>query len=285
MKIRCYSDIHLDTHCADENPFVSLDSQGRPNFWYPPDMPDDKETTLILAGDVWIGTRWIEWCGFSWINYVASKFKEVIVVFGNHDLWPHSKLSIKNHKDKAGVLLQDLGIFNVHILDSSVLVRGDVLFVGNTLWSSMNKQDPLAMYRMPQYMNYDGKIAFDTGPNGAWTRFTSQLWVDLHHKQKEYIRLIADQNPTKKIVVVTHHVPILGTGEPQYINDPGNCYYESDLSDIILDNPHIKLWCCGHMHNHCNEIVGKTLIYRNPVGYSHEQKDQQGLIKHEVINV
>jgi predicted phosphohydrolase len=252
----------------------------------PKELPDDKDTILILAGDIWIGTKFIEYAGFSWISVISSRFKQVLIVLGNHDYWPcNGALSIKDGADKCNSMLQDVGIFNAHVLDMSTVKIDNYLFIGATLWTDMYKMNPLAMHNMSNYMRYDGKIAYYTGQNGAWERFTSQRWVQLHYKHREYIRLVASQNPSMKIIVITHHLPLHQLGDPNFANDSGTAYYVSDLSDLILDNPNIKLWACGHSHVHNDKIFGETRMYMNPVGYSSEQFEKRELIKHETLEV
>ena len=169
MKVRIYSDMHLD-HQIYPNGDIS-------HLWYPPVLPDDKDTILILAGDLWIGTKFIEYAGQSWISILAQRFKKILVVLGNHDLWPQGDLTILRGAEKCNNLLEQMGIFNVEVLDMDTYADGNYLFVGCTLWTDMNKADPLTMHNMPTFMNYDGKIAYETGPNGQWSRFTSEKLV------------------------------------------------------------------------------------------------------------
>jgi len=287
MKIRAYSDMHLDhyAYAFTQTRKINLGEMIRPNFWYPEILPDEKDTILILAGDLWIGTKFIEFAGFSWIQEMSNRFKQVLIVLGNHDYWPQGDLSILNGADKCNGLLQDMCIFNVQVLDCDTVEIDDVLFIGATLWTDMYKSDPLSMHNMPQFMNYDGKIAYSTGANGAWERFTSIKWVSIHCRHRDYIRLVSEQNPNKKIVVVTHHIPLRFLGDPLYANDNTTSYYVSDLSELILDNPQIKLWVCGHSHVDNDEMFGECRMYMNPVGYQGEYREQNNLVKHEILEL
>ena len=44
--------------------------------------------------------------------------------------------------------------------------------------------------------------------------------------------------------------------------------YSSDLSEIILDHPEIKLWTHGHTHDPFDYMIGTTRIVCNPRGYA-----------------
>lgn len=275
MKIRVYSDIHLQLDHYD----------GSNVQWYPPALPNDKETTLILAGDIWIGSKFIFHGSDSWIGNVAQHFKQVLIVLGNHCYWPMGDLTIKNGGNTCNAMLQDMCLFNVHVLDCDTFQNGDVLFVGATLWTDMNKYDPLTMHRMSTDMNYDGKIAYETGPNGLWSRFTSDRWIKEHRRHRDYIKHVVEQNRDKKVIVITHHIPLLTLGDPNYLGDARNGYYHSDLSDLILDNENIKLWAYGHTHHQNDVTLEHCRLINNCVGYSSEHMEQQNLVKHEVIEV
>jgi predicted phosphohydrolase len=242
---------------------------------------------LILAGDLWVGTRFIEHAGHSWVGYVASKFKNVVIVLGNHDYWPgNHAITILDGADKARGMLQDHGLFNVHILDMTTIVIDDVLIVGATLWTDMNRGDPLTMHNMPNFMSYDGKIGYEHYADGqGFSRFTSNKWVMTHDKHKNYIKHVVEANRDTSIVVVTHHFPLHHLGDPRYIGDNSNYYYSSDMSEFILDNPHIKAWFFGHTHYQRDEMFGETRMYNNAVGYAGEMMEMYEMVKHEVLDV
>jgi len=283
MKIRVYSDIHQDHYST--------------KLWYPPELPDDKDTILVLAGDLWIGTKWIEcvntgtrWVSepytTSWIYELALRFKQVLVVLGNHDYWPiqGGRLTIVDGAEKCNDMLKDMWINNVHVLDCDTFEIDDYLFIGCTLWTDMAKGDLLVMRNMPNSIAYDGKIAFDTSP-AVWSRFTSELWCKTHDVHRDYIKHVLEQNQDKKCIVITHHMPLPLMGHPSYTGDMCNAYYFSDLSDLILDNENCKMWVCGHSHVQLDEMFGHCRLYMNSVGYQSEHFEQQGRVKHEVIKI
>jgi predicted phosphohydrolase len=285
MKIRVYSDIHQD-HYIDGFHQTQLASDiARPKVWYPPELPDDKDTILLLVGDLWIGTRFIEWAGYSWIGDIATRFKQVLIVLGNHDYWPQGDLSITNGGDKCNAMLQDAGILNVQVLDCDTFTVDDFMFVGATLWTDMLKRDPLTMHNMNNFMRYDGKIAYATGSNGGWARFTSEKWVKTHYNHKRYIESIAQQNRDKNIVVLTHHLPLSTLVDPKYIGASENNYYCSDLSDLILDNVNIKYWFYGHTHWQHDTYMVHCRLINNAVGYLTEENEGWGRVKHGVIEL
>lgn len=272
MKLRIYSDIHLDHYNED-------------NLWYPPLLPDDKETILILAGDLWVGTRWIEHGENSWISRIASQFKQVLIVLGNHDYWPQGDLTILKGAEKCNSMLMERCLYNVKILDRDTWESEGFLFIGATLWTDMNSGDPLTTFTMPQFMRYDGKIAYETGSNGMWSRFTSQKWISTHCKHRDFISMMAKENKDKKLIVITHHIPLLTLGDPLYEGQFTNGYYHSDLSEVILDNPNIKYWFYGHTHHQKKTQLEHCTLINNCVGYQGEHCEQEGLVRHEVLEI
>jgi len=290
MKFRVYSDIHLDWYFSNGMPYDAND--GEVKCWKPPVLPDDKETTLILAGDLWVGTRFIEFAGYSWITEISTRFKNVLIVLGNHDYWPGNKaLTIVRGGDTCNAMLQDFGCYNVKVLDCDTWQEDDILVIGATLWTDMDKHDPFAMHNMPNYMSYDGKISHETFSGGGWHRFTSEKWVQTHDKHRKYIKTVLEQNRDKKCIVVTHHLPLEYLIHPMYKGNSSNAYYVSDLSDIILDNDNLVMWVYGHTHFQSDimfpEWAGENGVrmVNNCVGYQGEHLEQQGLVKHEVIEL
>ncbi len=267
LNIRIYSDFHLDHY-----PVAAL--------WYPPELTDDKETILILAGDLWVGYRWIKHADNSWIKDVASRFKEILVVLGNHDYWPQGRLSIVGGATKCNALLLDQGIMNVHVLDTATFAMDDVLFVGATLWTDMHNADAFAMHNMSTAMRYDGKIAYDT--TGRFTRFSSNKWIQTHREHRAYIELIAKQNKDKKIAVLTHHLPLKLMSTPIQDDASYDAYYYSELDTLILNNENIVLWACGHSHTQLDQMFGNCRLYMNAVGYKGNEINNA---KHEVIEL
>lgn len=271
MKLRIYSDIHLD--CYDAK-----------TMWYPKPLPNDNRTTLVIAGDLWTGTKFIEYGEESWVSVVASRFKYVVIVLGNHDYWPCSnKLTITDGVDKCNAMLADRYLHNVFILDATAVTLDEITFIGATLWTDMNKHNPLAMCSMDNYMAYDGKIAYKT--HNGFQRFSSEKWVGTHSFQKKRMADLLVKHADDKCVIVTHHLPLHQMGDPFYKGDFANAYYMSDMSDFILDNLNINLWCCGHSHNPNDFMFEHARMYMNPVGYQSEGFEVQGIVKHEVVEV
>jgi hypothetical protein len=92
-----------------------------------------------------------------------------------------------------------------------------------------------------------------------------------HRKTVDYIKLIASEHRNKTVVVVGHHTPSFQSCHEMYRSDHiMNGAYHSDLTNVMLDNPNIKLWTHGHTHHCFDYIVGDCRVVCNPRGYRQE---------------
>ena len=197
------------------------------------------------------------------LSRCSFQFPHVIYIMGNHEFY--------NGKFYAGIdYMRDecTKYPNIYMLEQDTKIINDVVFVGGTLWTNMNKRDPLTMHAIEGMMN-DFRIIRNDKRNYA---AMSALDVAVRHdKTLQYIKLILDQNKDKKCVVVGHHSPSFQSCHPMYGNDTlMNGGYHSDLSEFIMDHPQIKLWTHGHTHHPFDYMIGETRVVCNPRGYEND---------------
>jgi len=203
----------------------------------------------------------------------CTEFKDVIYIMGNHEHY---------HGDIAytyNVLKKNLGHNeNLHILEKEHVTIGDVTFIGGTLWTDMNKEDPNTLYGIKGYMNDYRIITDDRFPvhfrdedgnfHTRQGRFSPEQSVVEHKEMLQYISAATAVDPTAKFVVVGHHAPSKLSTKPRYQDDVMvNGAYSSDLSEFILDRPQIKVWTHGHTHDRFDYMIGSTRVVANPRGY------------------
>lgn len=203
----------------------------------------------------------------------SEKYREVIMVMGNHEHYGYQFHKTYNH-------IKDQLPSNVHLLEKECYELDGVLFIGGTLWTDMNKHDDLTMYHMKSMMNDYRQITMLDEARGAYFKLQPEKTVSEHLKTKQYIKLMLEENRATKnlpVVVVTHHSPSKLSTHPHYADDTiMNGAYSSDLSELILDNPEIKVWTHGHTHHVFDYTVGDTRIICNPRGYAgHEVRSQE----------
>lgn len=293
MKIAVCSDLHLEFGELEIKNTVDAD-------------------VLVLSGDILVaasleakdtvftaGMRSVQEQSIRYhffMQAACSEFKDVIYVAGNHEHY---------HGDFAKTysrLKEHLAYLpNLHILDKETVVLGDVKFIGSTLWTDMNKEDPMTMRHIRSAMNDFRTVAnsnrvvsrkvpiYKMNEEGteylrdqygsfiqdgfkfkeSEATFSPEDAVEEHKKCLAYIsEVYTNTPPWQTIVVVGHHTPSYKSCHPRYErHDLMNGGYHSDLSEFILDRPAIKLWTHGHTHETFDYEIGECRIVCNPRGY------------------
>lgn len=271
MKYRLFSDLHLERDVA------LLKRATIDDLWTPEACQGDKETVLILAGDIWNGTRPLSYVGESWMQRMSARFKAVVLVFGNHDYWD---ANLNTLPQKWRDELTEQSLLNVHLLEiadgvefGSVVIDG-VRIVGGTLWTDMHKNDPTVATKFDFEIGFDGRSLYNDRnyirATMGYHSFGSKHWLERHRSTIKNLRLalaIGDE----PVMLLTHHAPCL-LSAPMRGSDALSSYlYGSDLSDFILDHPRIKEALHGHTHDAYDYLVGETRVRCNPRGYAPEK--------------
>lgn len=291
MKFAVCSDLHLEF-----GP-ISLENK-------------DGADVLILSGDICIAGEVRERDDFkirgmsdksnryhNFFEECCSRFANVIYVLGNHEHY-HGDFS-----KSLGNLRTHLGYLrNLHILEKEFVEIDGVCIAGASLWTDMNKEDPVTIQHIKGYMN-DYRIIddsselvhfkkavykkdeegnyimekigeintvvhdhyeFDTRPS----KFSPEKSVTEHKATLAAFKEFIESRPNATWVIAGHHAPSKVSTKPQYEKDVVvNGAYSSDLSEFILDHPQIKLWTHGHTHHEFDYMIGGTRIFANPRGY------------------
>ena len=225
MKLNFVNDIHLEFGALPENP--------------------SGNDVLVLAGDVTIKNR------VDWINEIASNFKHVVYVLGNHEFY-HQNLDNTYRKTKEQ--LAD----NVYLLQNESVTLDGIAFHGTTLWSDFDRGNPLSYLQCENAVNDFRTIRADNGKR----RFTTQR----AHREHNVATVFLRENVKKGDVVVTHHGPTYKSLDDKHRGDSINGAYVSDLADLIMDLDPV-LWFHGHLHNSSDYMVANTRVLCNPRGY------------------
>jgi predicted phosphodiesterase len=282
MRIALASDVHLE--------FGHLDLSNT-----------DNADVLVLSGDICVASKF----GPNYDRFFqdASRlFKNVVYIMGNHE---HYDGDFAKSESILRAALERYS--NVHFLEKEIVKIDDVTFIGGTLWTDMNKEDPLTMFHVQRRMN-DFRIVRNSnrmvtrtvpiyelnpdytedGKNGGKyatkeggglieigqkkkqepSTFCPEDAVPEHKAMIEYIRTVIEGKFDEKFVVVGHHAPSRQSTHPRYQHDAlMNGAYSSSLDEFILDHPQIKLWTHGHTHEDFDYMIGTTRVFCNPRGY------------------
>jgi len=268
MKIAVASDVHLEF-----GPIVFENSGGA--------------DVLILSGDICVAKDLLEHDSpmpteksqklHDFFYNCCNKFPHVVYIMGNHEHYhydfAHTLKGLKNN-------LKYLP--NLQILEKeSWTLFDEVTFIGGTLWTDMNKEDPLTIWHIGRAMNDFRCVKNSANQVGFWVEddgkrerkyrggsFSPEDAVKEHHAMVDYIRTVVEGKYDHKFVVVGHHAPSRLSIHPRYKEEAlMNGGYSSSLDEFILDRPQIKLWTHGHTHEVFDYMIGNTRIVCNPRGY------------------
>jgi predicted phosphodiesterase len=191
----------------------------------------------------------------------SFQFPHVIYIAGNHEFYHGNwKASIQYLRDECSKF------DNVYFLEQDLKVIDDVTFIGATLWTDCNKGDPLTLHALGDMMNDFRIIRND---EHGYTKLRPAHIMYRHQQTLAYLKAILPDMKDKRVVFVGHHGPSAMSTHPRYINETlMNGGYRSELSEMILDRPQIKLWTHGHTHHCFDYMIGETRVVCNPRGYS-----------------
>lgn len=228
-------------------------------------------------------------------SQVCEDYPHVLYVAGNHEHY-HGDFAVT----VEGLKHKLVTYTNLHVLDKETFELGDYVFYGSTLWTDMNRNDPLTLEYIRHSMNdfriidnsnlktYRKVPVYEKDDAGNYVRnergnliqcgmkmreetalFSPQDAVDDHIKSLAALELAYDKmDEGKTMVVVGHHTPSHKSCHPRYASqDLMNGGYHSNLSEFILDRPNIKLWTHGHTHEDFDYMIGDTRVVCNPRGY------------------
>lgn len=251
MKLRITSDVHTEFYRPNEISDLVKSAL--------PELPNDSDTTLILAGD--IGSMHKPNNIVSFVDIVAKRFGRVLYIPGNHEFYGGDLISTpKNIQDllahHENVMFTACGSVRRNVSDKNDARVRD--FHMATLWTDMDKEDPHMMGRAKQGMNDYRHIR--CGERLAHPKDT----VSLHRQMLEMLDGIQEGD-----VVITHHLPTLESIDNGYRTSDMNGAYASDLKGFIIKKKP-ALWFNGHSHTAYDQMVGETRLIRNPLGYPHE---------------
>lgn len=235
MKLRILSDLHLEM-----------------SSWTPPRVDAD---VVILAGDIWTGTRAIEWA--------KSHFAGLPVLYvpGNHEFYG------ENISTLPGKLRDEADGSNVEIMIRKEVILGGVRFLGCTLWTDYrlySGREPRAQSRaIDQAKSYmrDHKV-IRYGSN--FERFSPHHALRQHDLDKQFLTEKLAEPFDGKTVVITHHLPSEKSVPMEFVGDDLTPAYASHLEALMQK---VDLWVHGHTHGATQYNVGNTRVVCNPRGY------------------
>jgi Icc-related predicted phosphoesterase len=266
MRLQIISDLHLEfqktlpkVNNAEADILILAGDISNANHLYrnPPD-----HNPVIIQKDAHIhhARRYREF-----FKHVSEQWPIVIYTMGNHEfydgVWERTETVIREEMSRYP---------NIHVLEQNKLVINDIVFLGATLWTDMNREDPITMMMIHNEINdYKAIAHYDT--HYGWRRLMPQTTVNKYNESIRWFKLMLSED-NRKTVVVSHHAPSRQSVHENYRGQwMTNGAFVNNLDELIIDHPHIALWTAGHVHHAHRYYIGNTLIAINPAGYPGEQ--------------
>lgn len=228
----------------------------------------DHSDVVVLAGDINLGTKGIEWIKAKITN------KPVIYVLGNHEYYKGSYPKTLNKVKEAAL---ESTIF---VLENSFVDIDGIRFHGATLWTDFSIfGNPVKYGMMCQPKMNDYKMI---RRDPSYSKMRTIDTFKIHQLSKIWLQESLEESKEHQNIVVSHHAPSIQSVPEEYKEDPLTSAYASDLEDLInLYQP--LYWIHGHIHTPCRYMIGGTEVICNPHGYIDEKYN--GYEKELIIEV
>lgn len=256
LKIRVASDLHLE-----QLKRLPLDDQYKYIDETLPHCATDSQSVLVLAGDI-VSAAAQEVFQNLIVNRVAPRFDTVVYIPGNHEYYHGCVQDVDDELaricDGTNIIFTPRGSFS-H--------TSGVTFVLATLWTDYRlTSTPPAV--AAEYMN--DYRACTIRIKGKKIRLRVQDTIRIFHQTLKMIKRILKASKDVPTVVVTHHGPSPQSIAPRFQGMFLNCAFITNLERVMkLYSPY--LWIHGHVHDHCDYMVGTTRVVANPRGYRNEK--------------
>lgn len=268
LSIQYISDIHLEFYKSDET------------FNIIPHSPN-----LALCGDIGYPHE-INYMNF--INQCSKKFKNVFVIFGNHEYYNKSNVSstiplnifIDTMADRKkytnfpnNVYFLDNDIVYLDIITNTVYkskpfdlkYKKLVKIIGSTLWSNIDYETSLKMNDVKMIYTNTNKLLTHIDIKNMF--ITNINWI-LYQIRIE---------PDVKCILLTHHAVHPIFMDPDIYSNPRKNLENAYSTQIpeLYENKNLLMCICGHTHNTIKIKMqfNDNYIYflSNQVGYKFEQ--------------
>lgn len=241
MKLKILSDLHTEGY----------------NFIY--ERLD--EDVLILAGDIGVGSKCIDW--------IKNLPKDLPIIFipGNHEYYKY------NFVEMNELFYKKFKNTNVHFLYNSEIIIDDVKFIGGPMWSNFELYGVTESY-FAEKSSAIGIMDFHLIK--TYGKFYEERpWTTLDCKEEfnkfdKFVKFALKQPFEGKIVVISHFCPSRHSVHPRFQFSSITPLFASDCEHLMGK---ANLWVHGHTHDSYDYNIEGTRIVCNPKGYGNENRN------------
>lgn len=213
-----------------------------------------KPDVVILAGDINIGAKAVEWAAQSFAGL------PVLYVHGNHEAYGKNLEEVQADIAVACALTE-----NVHFLNCGEHRIGRVRFVGATMWTDFKlfgDDDRQSSMRAAEAVMVDYK-RIRLAKKG-YRKLRASDTAMFHAEHKSWLSKKIAEPFDGKTVVITHMAPSMQSVSEEFADDPVSAAYASRLDDLANQ---VDIWVHGHMHESFDYLIGNCRVICNPCGY------------------
>jgi predicted phosphodiesterase len=221
---------------------------------FAPFVPEHVEAdVVILAGDIDLKTRGLEWAGQAFPH-----IPHVIYTPGNHEFYKGALgHTLNKMRGAAG---------DVHVLDMDELIIDQVRFLGATAFTNYRVTgNPAGSARAAQLSMSD----FKQIKTSRFGKVHPVDFITIADESYTWLKQKLDEPFQGKTVVITHHAPALiclehgGTHGSELDGS-----YANDWDDLL--NGKADVWVYGHTHESVDFDFHGTRVISNQRGYPNE---------------
>jgi predicted phosphohydrolase len=194
---------------------------------------------------------------------ISETWDKVFYVLGNHEFYEsHLDSTVNQVKDALSRYK------NIVVMDNESAIIEDVTFIGTTLWSDMDRNNPITKIECQRSIS----DYFYIFPALNEFSFRSKAIVPdetvrLFNLNTDYLTDELKNSTSEKIVILSHHAPSYQSIVERYRTSPCNGAFASNAEYIMIDNPQVKLWLHGHCHSEIAYNVRQCQVFCHPKGY------------------
>lgn len=185
----------------------------------------------------------------------SRKFDKVFVIAGNHECYG---TSVSEALSRIDCICDEKPDTLIHMHNRSYDLEG-YRILGTILWSDLGEEDDAR------------DISACVSDFRCINDFSIASYRHHHDNDLRWLTgaLKKCVHDDKEAIVLTHHAPtFVNTSHPK---DRGSMLANAFATNLrCLMGPHIPLWCSGHTHFCCDQIMNGTRIVSNQRGYPGE---------------
>jgi len=212
----------------------------------------------IFAGDIGVIRDMAQLGEFYLL--MKERYEHLIVIPGNHEFY-HG-----DYDTAHDILYEFCTKHNIHLLSTKLgtdnLVLDGVTFWGDIFWTDCNKQNPVVMADVQDYLN-----DFRVITNNGGILSTKDI-CEFNKIARSKINWDAD-------VIITHFAPIVIPHPNFPLNEISYYFCNTGLEEQIIHSD-VKLWIYGHTHHSTDFDLADTRIISNCHGFKSRWSISEG---------